>query len=169
MKIRNLALALALAAAATASALAVTPPLAAQAGKTYTHEAGGITFELPAGWKAEPDGDQLAVSPADGGVSVVFWVTEDAGNDSAQALGEELAKQIQELKFDGEPKADKHNGMDHSSVTGTGKVGGKEIHFSADILEAKRTVIVLTMGTMENLQKHSAEYVQLVKSIKKVG
>ena len=76
---------------------------------------------------------------------------------------------IQELKFDGEPKADKHNGMDHASVSGSGKVGGKEIHFSADILEAKKTLIVLTFGTADNLEKHAAEYMQLVKSIKKIG
>lgn len=143
---------------------------AAQDAKTYTHEGAGVTFDLPAGWKAEADGEQLTVAPAGGGVSLVFWVPEEDDFDAAaKALGEELAKQIQELKFDGEPKADKHNGMDHASVSGSGKVGGKEIHFSADILEAKKTLIVLTFGTMENLEKHAAEYTQLVKSIKKIG
>jgi predicted Zn-dependent protease len=179
LKTRNLLLGLAVAgllavAGATtfidAAHAATAPASAAQEAKTFTHEGAGVTFEVPAGWKAEAEGEQVTVSPAGGGVSLVFWVPEEDDFDAAaKALGEELAKQIQELKFDGEPKADKHNGMDHAAVSGSGKVDGKEIHFSADILEAKKTIIVLTFGTMENLQKHAAEYSQLVKSIKRVG
>ena len=143
---------------------------AAQDGKTYTHEGAGVTFDLPPGWTAEPDGEQLTVAPADDSVAVVFWVTEEDEFDAAaKALGEELAKQIKNLKFDGEPKADKHNGMDHASVSGSGQVDGKDVLFSADILEAKKPLIVLTLGSAENLQKHSAAYTKLVKSIKPVG
>jgi hypothetical protein len=139
-------------------------------GKTFTHEGAGVTFELPAGWTAEPDGDQLTVSPADESIALVFWVTEAEDFDAAaKALGAELAKQVKNLKLDGEPKADKHNGMDHAAVTGSGQVDGKDVIFSADILEAKKPLIVLTFGSLENLQKHSADYVKLVKSIKKVS
>ena len=177
MKTRNLVLSLGLAGLLTVAnagnasndayaSPAAAPASAAQDAKTYTHEAGGVTFDLPAGWTAEPDGDQLTVSPADDSVALVFWVTDE--EDAAKALGAELAKQIQNLKFDGEPKADKHNGMDHASVTGSGQVDGKDVLFSADFLEAKKSLIVLTMGSMENLKKHAAEYSQLVKSIKRV-
>ena len=179
MKIRNLLLGLALAGSLSAagaarpfkaSAAATAPPAPAQDARTFTHEGAGVTFDVPAGWKAEADGEQVTVAPAGGGVSLVFWVPEEDDFDAAaKALGEELAKQIQELKFDGEPKADKHNGMDHASVSGSGKVGGKEILFSADILEAKKTLIVLSFGTMEGIQKHATEFAQLVKSIKKIG
>lgn len=153
-----------------ASRAAAAPAAPAQEAKTFTHEGAGVTFDVPAGWKAEADGEQVTVSPAGGGVALVFWVPEeDDFDEAAKALGEELGKQIQELKFDGEPKADKHNGMDHASVTGTGKVGGKDIVFSADILEAKKTLIVLTIGSMDSIQKHATEFAQLVKSIKKIG
>ena len=153
-----------------ASSAAARPAAATQQGKTFTHEGAGVTFELPAGWTAEPDGELLTVSPAEGGVALTFWVTEEDDFDAAsKALGEELAKQIKNLKFDGEPKTDKHNGMDHAAVRGSGQIDGKDILFSADILEAKKPLIVLTIGSMENLQKHSAEYMQLVKSIKLVG
>jgi hypothetical protein len=149
---------------------AASPVAAAQEAKTYTHEAGGITFELPAGWKAEADGDQLTVSPAGGGIGVVFWVTEENDFDAAsKALGEELGKQIKNLKFDGEPKEDTHNGMEHASVSGTGQIEGKDVLFSADILQAKKPVIVLTFGVADELHKHAEDYVKLVKSIKKVG
>ena len=175
MKLKNLLLAVAAAGALIASPAAINADAARAAviqseGKTFTHEGAGVTFELPAGWTAEPDGDQLTVSPADESVAIVFWVTEEADFDAAaKALGTELAKQIKNLKMDGEPKSDTHNGMDHAAVTGSGQVDGKDIIFSADILEAKKPLIVLTLGSMENLQKHSAEYSKLVKSIKKVG
>ncbi|HEX8285108.1 MAG TPA: hypothetical protein VF588_17230 [Pyrinomonadaceae bacterium] len=172
MKTRNLFFSLAVAGllAAVAAGTFTAAASAAQDAKTFTHEGAGVTFELPAGWKADPDGEQLTVSPAGGGVSLVFWVPEgDDFDEVTKALGEELAKQIQDLKFDGEPKSDKHNGMDHAAVTGSGKVGGKEIHFSADILEAKKTLIVLTFGSAEGFEKHQADYVSLVKSIKRVG
>ena len=178
MKTRNLVLGLTVAGLLAGAVAAVpfntsavaAPAAAAQEAKTFTHEGAGVTFDLPAGWKAEADGEQLTVAPAGGGVSLVFWVPEEDDFDAAaKALGEELAKQIQDLKFDGEPKSDKHNGMDHASVSGSGKVGGKEILFSADILEAKKTLIILSFGTAEGIQKHAAAFSSLVKSIKKVG
>ena len=169
-----LALAFALAAAVAGPAVktagASNAAAAAQDAKTYTHEAGGITFDLPAGWKATPDGDQLIVAPEGGGISAFFWVTEEDDFDAAlKEVRDELGKQIKNLKFDGEPKEDTHNGMEHASVTGTGQVNGKDILFSADLLQAKKPVIVLTFGVADQIQKHAAAYSQLVKSIKKVG
>jgi hypothetical protein len=168
----GLALVLAAAVAGPASKTAEASRTAApaQEGKTYTHEAGGITFDLPAGWKAEPDGDQLTVSPAGGGIGVTFWVTEEDDFDAAsKALGEELGKQIKNIKFDGEPKSDTHNGMEHASVSGSGQIEGKDILFSADLLQAKKPVIVLTFGTADTISKHAEDYSKLVRSIKKVG
>lgn len=182
MKISNLVLSLgaagvltfaaAAAPAASRGADGLTKGSAAapQGGKTFTHQAGGITFELPEGWESETEGDQLTVSAPDGSISAVFWVTEeDDFEEAAKALGEELAKQVKGLKFDGEPKEDTHNGMPHASVSGSGQIEGKDILFSADLLEAKKPVIVLTFGAAESLQKHAADYVKLVKSIKKIG
>ena len=168
--ILGLALVLAAAVAGPAAKTAAASHVAAQDAKTYTHEAGGITFDLPEGWKATPDGDQLTVSPAAGGFAVIFWVTEEDDFDAAtKALGEELGKQIKNIKFDGEPKEDTHNGMEHASVSGTGQIEGKEVAFSADLLQAKKPVIVLTVGVADNIHKHADDYLKLVKSIKKAG
>ena len=161
----------ALAAAAPAARNVNAAPAAAQSeGKTFTHQAGGITFTLPAGWKAEPDGEQITASPADGGISIVFWVPEEETFEAAaDALGEELGKQVKNLKLDGEPKEGTHNGMSYAAVKGSGQIEGEDIIFSADLLGAKRPVIILSFGTAEGLQKYAAEYGQLVQSIKKVG
>ena len=176
MRLKNLVLSLAavcaLAAAAVPAARNVNAaPSAAQAeGKTFTHEAGGLSFTLPAGWKAEPEGEQITASPEAGGISISFWVTEEDDFEAAsEAVGEELGKILKNIKFDGEPKEDTHNGMPHASFTGTGQIEGQDMVFSADLLQAKKPVIVLTFGVASQLEKHAAAYSQLVKSIKKVG
>lgn len=176
MRIRNLLLGLAL---AFSLAAAVVPaasnvnaaPAAAQGeGKTFTHEEGGITFTLPAGWKAEPDGAQITASPEGGGISISFWVTEEDDFEAAsEAVGAELGKMLKNIKFDGEPKEDTHNGMPHASFSGTGQIEGQDVLFSADLLQAKKPVIVLTFGVADQIQKHAAAFSQLVKSIKKIG
>lgn len=172
MKLRNLLLgtALAFALAAAVAPAAGNFSAAAQEGKTFTHEEGGISFTLPAGWKAEPDGAQITASPEAGGVSISFWVTEEDDFEAAsEAVGEELGKMLKNIKFDGEPKESTHNGMPHASFSGTGQIEGQDVLFSADLLQAKKPVIVLSFGVADQLQKHAAAFSQLVKSIKKVG
>ena len=169
LRLKHLLLGAALACSLAAAPAARNVNAAQSETKTFTHEAGGITFELPAGWKAEPDGEQITASPAEGGISIVLWVTkEEEFEDAAKALGEELGKQIKNLKFDGEPKGGTHNGMHYESVKGSGQIGGDDIVFSADLLAAKKPVIILSFGTADGLQKHAAEYGELVKSIKKI-
>lgn len=144
--------------------------ISAAADETFTHEAGGIQFDLPSGWKSKPDGELLTVSAPDDSITMVFWVTEAGDFEAAaDALDKELAKQIKNLKFDGEPKEGKHNEMPHASVTGSGQVEGQDIAFSADLLMAKKPVIILTFASPENFEKHGSSYMKLVKSIKKVG
>ncbi len=178
MRLKTLLLGTALAgalaaAAAPAARNAEAAPSAAAAqseGKTFTHEEGGITFILPAGWKAEPDGTQLTAAPEEGGISISFWVTEEDDFEAAsEAVGEELGKMLKNIKLDADKKEDTHNGMPHASFTGSGQLEGQDVLFSADLLMAKKPVIVLTFGVAGQLEKHAAAYSQLVKSIKKVG
>jgi hypothetical protein len=177
LRLKNFLLGAALAGAlvaATAPANSVAsaaPNAAAQGeGKTFTHEEGGITFILPAGWKAEPDGTQITASPEGGGISITFWVTEeDDFEAAAEAVGEELGKMLKNVKLDADKKEDTHNGMQHASFSGTGQLEGQDVLFSADLLQAKKPVIVLTFGVAGQFEKHAAAYSQLVKSIKKVG
>lgn len=175
MKLKQLFFALlalcALAAAAVPAASNASAAAVIQSeGKTFTHEEGGITFTLPAGWKAEPDGTQLTASPEGGGVSITFWVTEEDDFEAAtEAVGEELGKLLKNIKLDPDKKEDTHNGMPHASFSGSGQIAGKDVLFSADLLQAKKPVIVLSFGAADQLEKHAAAFVQLVKSIKKVG
>ena len=144
--------------------------VSAVADETFTHGAGGIQFDLPNGWKSTPEGELLTVSAPDDSITMVFWVTEAGDFEAATtALGEELGKMIKKLKFDGELKEDKHNGMPHASVSGSGQIDGQDIVFSADLLMAKKPVIILTFASPENFEKHGGAYIKLVKSIRKAG
>lgn len=135
----------------------------------YKHQQGGVQFELPKGWKVEPDGEQITASTPDGSFAVVFWVTSENDFEAAsKALGDELDKQLKSVKLDGQGKVDTHNGMKHFSQSGTGTLDGQPIAFSVDLLMAKKPVIVLTFASAENIEKHVEDYMNLVKSIKRI-
>jgi predicted Zn-dependent protease len=154
--------------AALAAACLTGAAAAAQGAQSYTHQESGVTFDVPAGWKAEPDGEQLTVSSADETVALVFWVPTEGTFDAAvAALDEELAKTIKNMKADGEVKVDTHNGMRHAGQSGTGEMDGKSVLWSVDMLQAKKPVIILTFAAPEDIKKHEDEYGKLVKSIRK--
>ena len=136
--------------------------------ETFTHEASGIQFDVPTGWKAEPDGEQMVISSPDDTFSVVFWVAEENEFEAAaEALDEELAKTIKKLKVSGEGKKGTHNGMPYYSENGTGEVEGVAVHWSVDLLKAKKPVIILTFAATEFFNKHINSYKKLVTSIKR--
>jgi hypothetical protein len=159
-------------AAANAGAPAAAGPPAAQtpAAQTVSHPEAGLQFDVPAGWKTDEEGEQYRLVSADGDISVTFWVpVEGDFENAAKAIGEEIGKQLTDLKYDAEPRQDKHNGMDHISVTGSGKAEGRSVNFSADMLRAKKPVIILTFSSPENFRHHEAEYSKFVSSIKRAG
>jgi hypothetical protein len=142
--------------------------VAVQSTQIYTHQKSGVIFEVPSGWKTEPDGEQLSVSSDDENMVLVFWVPAEGTFDAAvEALDEELAKTIQKMKADGEVKVDTHNGMRHAGQSGTGEIEGKSILWSVDLLQGKKPVIILTFAAPEQMEKHAGDYAKLVKSITK--
>lgn len=133
----------------------------------FTHREGGIQFDLPAGWKSEPNGDQMTVSTADGSLSVVIYVAaEDNFKEATEALDKELSKTIKNVKENGEPKETTVGGMTTISSSGTGEVNGTEIQWAVDLIQAKKPVIVLTFAAPGVWEKHQGEYQQFAKSIK---
>jgi hypothetical protein len=133
----------------------------------YTHKEGGIQFDLPAGWKAEPNGDQMTLSTSDSSLSVVIYVaSEDNFKEATEALDKELSKTIKNVKENGEPKETMVGGMQTVSMSGTGEVNGTEIQWAVDLIKAKKPVIVLTFAAPGLWEKHQAEYQEFAKSIK---
>jgi predicted Zn-dependent protease len=154
----------------SSGARAASSPTAAQAAETFRHAAAGIQFDVPDGWKAEPEGEMITVSSPDDTFNMFFMVTEgDTLKEAADALDEELAKIVKNAKLSGEPKEDKHNGMDHFSQSGTGEVEGVKAELSVDILMAKKPVIILTFAAAGQYEKHVEAAAQLIASIKRMS
>ena len=143
--------------------------VAAQAPGVFTHEAAGVRFQLPKGWKAQPDGEVITASSADDALQVVFWVPEEANFEAAvKELDKELSKTIKNMKTVGKPAEDVLNDMPHYGETGTGDVDGTTIVWSVDVLGAKKPLIILTFAAPSLFEKHSSAYEQLLNSIKKI-
>jgi hypothetical protein len=136
----------------------------------FTHKEGGIQFEVPNSWKATPNGDNMTVSSADGGLQVVFWVpAEDSFDAAVRELDKEIGKTIKNVKTVGTPTKDTLNGMPHYGESGTGDVDGTTIAWSVDVLAAKKPVIILSFAAPNLYQKNSAAYEKLINSIKKIS
>ena len=141
---------------------------AAQTPDIHTIKDAGLQFELPKGWKAETqENGNIFVSFEEGAGSVTFVVEDDyVGVVSGMKSG--LKERLGELKFDGEPKQNTHNGLGHISETGTGLMEKIKITWSIDVLKATKNVTMLTFGVEDVLQKHIDEYEKFVGSIKKI-
>src|SRR5438105_9936808 len=112
--------------------------------EVFTHKDAGVQFQLPKGWKAQPDGETITASSADDAVQMVFWVPDvDTFDAAVKELDKELDKTIKNIKMDDKPTQDTHNGMSHFSQSGTGEVNGASIVWSVDILAAKKPLIIL--------------------------
>ena len=141
-----------------------------QENRIFSHPEAGVQFELPKGWKAKPDGEVITVSTADDSLQMVFWVpAEDTFDAAVKDLDKELDKTIKNIKTTDKGTSDTHNGMPHFSTAGTGEVNGVTIVWSVDVLAAKKVVIILTFAAPGIAEKHEAEAVQFINSIKKSG
>jgi hypothetical protein len=144
-------------------------PVAAQGPGVFTHEEAGVRFQLPKGWKAQPDGEVITASSADDALQVVLWVPGEENFDAAvKELDKELSKTIKNMKTVGQPAQDELNGMPHYGETGTGDVEGTTIVWSVDVLGAKKPLIILTFAAPALFEKHAAAYEQLLNSLKKI-
>ena len=140
-----------------------------QNNEVFRHEAAGIKFTLPAGWKAKPDGEVITVSTADDALQMVFWVPEEDTLEAAvKDLSNELGKTIKNIKTTGKETTDTHNGMPHYSASGTGEVEGTTIEWSVDVLAAKKVVIILSFAAPGAWEKHSNSAAKFIDSIRKI-
>ena len=141
---------------------------------TFVHDAGGIQFTAPQGWKspnADNDGDEVVtlVSP-DEQLEVSFYVTGDESFAEAQKdIVDELGKYIKNAKIrEKEARESTLNGLKTVSIPGSGTDAedGKPVEWDLTIIEAKKPVFVISVAAPETFAKHAAAYETLVQSIK---
>jgi hypothetical protein len=143
--------------------------ISSQDKSSYSHQEAGVKFELPKGWKAEPDGAVITVSTPDDSLQMVFWVPdEDSFEAAVKDLDNELGKTIKNIKMTGKETKDTHNGMPHYGQSGTGDVDGATIEWSVDVLGARKPVIILTFAAPGVWEKHAENTAKFIASIKKI-
>jgi len=140
-----------------------------QEGRVFKNEDAGIQIKLPEGWKAEPKDELISISPPDASVNIMFWALGDASFDDAiDTLDKELSKIFKHVKVTSPAKEDSLNGMRTVGTSGTGDIDGVTLEWSVDVIKAKKPVIVLCFAAPEALEKHADEFVEFVKSVKKI-
>jgi len=138
-------------------------------GQTFTHQEGGLQFTVPAGWKAEPQGEKMLVSSADGALAMFFWVPQGEDFDKAVSdLGTQLEKVIGNAKTTTPGHETTHNGMRAYTGGGTGEVNNQPMAWEVDILQAKKPVFIVTFASPDQFASHADEYNHVLSSIKRV-
>ena len=139
------------------------------AGEVFTHENGGIQFEVPATWKSKADGDVMQITSPDDALFVMIWVPQDQSVDAAlEGIGTEIDNYLGNVNIAGEPKTAQLSGMNIHSLDGTGTYEGQPVDFSLELVEAKKPVIILTITNKGAMAKHEADFTKFAQSIKRV-
>ena len=111
----------------------------------------------------------VQVSSPDDSVTIVLWVPDtDSFEDAAKAMGDQIDKQLDNVKTDNDGSETTVNGMPAYTLTGTGKYEGTPVHWAVDLIKAKKPFIALSIGESAKLQQHLDGYKKLVASIKPV-
>jgi len=141
----------------------------AQDDHIFKNEDAGIQMEIPAGWKAEPDGETLTITAPDSSISIVFWALgETSFDDAIKALDQELDKVLKHVKVTEPAKEDTLNGMRTVGESGTAEVDGVKLEWSLDLVKARKPVIVLAFAAPDAMEKHADQLVKFLKSIKRI-
>lgn len=138
--------------------------------KVYTHE-GGVQFNAPDSWIANNVEGMLTLEAAkDSSVSLMVWSL--ASSDQKAALAE-MQEQLSEILGDKIQASNKSyepselNGLKMLSNDGTYTVEDVELGWSAVLVFAKRPVVMLLVGSKEELQEQEENLLDLMLSLKK--
>jgi hypothetical protein len=143
-------------------------PAVTQDSRVHTIKEAGLQFEVPKGWKVEaPENGNVVVSFEDGAASATFVIEENYAN-VIKGMKSGLKEKLTEMKTEGEPKEDTHNGITHIEENGSGLLNGVKVTWSIDVLKATKNVTILTFGIDSVLDAHGPEYAKFVNSIKKI-
>jgi hypothetical protein len=155
--------------AASITATTTTRPPAAppRNDRILYHDEAGFQFELPLGWRSKEVGNDMLIETADGTIQVDIWVPESATFELAlRNIDRDLSKVVKNARVLDRGTSDTHNGMRHFATSGTGTANGRRCEWSVDILEARKTVLILSYWAPGLADRHASEGIQFINSIK---
>ena len=136
--------------------------------ETHTYAKAGVQFDLPPGWKATPDGEELVVETTDESLLIILWMPADTTWDAAMdGFRDELDRMVNKVEATGKPVTGQLNGMPAVTLTGEGEVEDARVAFCATLMMAKRPLIALAFGPPHVWSENAARIERLVSSIKK--
>lgn len=141
--------------AATTAADTGTP---AGDGETVVLEAVGVSYQIPAGWKKDPNG---TITSPDGAIGVAVLETTDTDAKAvATKLDGVLGALLTDIKVTGDQTTHEVNGINSIYVQGTGKLkeGGKEVEWAAEIMQAKKILALLEFFEPGAYEKHQPTF-----------
>jgi hypothetical protein len=142
-------------------------PAPARDDRVLHHDEAGFQFELPRGWRAKETGDDMFLETADRTVQVDIWVLPGETFEVAlRNIDKDLGKVVKNIRVVDRGTSDTHNGMRHFETSGTGTVDGIRSEWSVDILEAKKTVLILSYWRPGIADRHASEGDLFFNSIK---
>jgi hypothetical protein len=136
--------------------------------ETFSHEEGGIQFDVPDEWDVEVKEEVLTLSTPDGTVVFSFWVPEtDTVEDAFDAMSEEMESLIDDpdVTHEGESEL---NGMPVYEIRGTGKLKGTPTEWSFSLVIAKKPIIVLILSNPDRWEKNRPAVERFAESIRKM-
>jgi hypothetical protein len=144
-------------------------PTEVTGGETLVHGTAHITIELPSGWTSKKEGDSLTVSDPQGEVVVAFMVIPvGAVKEAANALGENLGKNVKDLKL-GEGEEIDINGMRGKFIEGDGSIDGTSVDILVALIDTpsnEKDLMILAIAEDATLARHKAEVRFLFKHVK---
>ena len=129
----------------------------------------GVQYVIPAGWRCELVPGYSMLSTTDRSLRVAVLVSP-AGNEAEMenALRAEIGRVVQEFKREGDLQKREINGIPAVTARGTGVYEGKPVRWSANRLEAKKTIYTIALAVPGEFEKHQAEIDRFVGSVKKL-
>lgn len=135
--------------------------------ETFSHEEGGIEFEVPNGWEVQVDDEVLTLSTPDGTVVFSFWVPEaDTWEAAVDAMFEEIQNLVEnpDIKHQGDTEL---NGMPVYEVSGTGLVNEIPTEWAFNLIIAKKPVILLVLSNPKVWEQNRPVVKKFAESIRK--
>jgi hypothetical protein len=134
----------------------------AASGEVVILEEVGVSYTIPAGWKKDADGN---LETPDGELAVVFMQVEAS---EAQAALEGVAESLDTMMTDVEvtEEASEHaiNGINSYSLGGSGKIEGKPIEWTLEVMGVKKPIIILGLAEAGALDKHADAFAEFEDS-----
>ncbi len=151
----------------TANSTAAAPKME---GDVLKIEDGGIMMTIPKGFSFSKDGEDTVVMTEDKGVDVRFTVPKDGDYEKAvKDAANEIDDYIKDVKMDGKEVKGSVDGMETTSINGTGKdEDGKEVIFDLTIIKTpKKPVLAISYAEKSSMEKNATALDNFFKSVKK--